>query len=93
MGARKLDDGGDAAVVEAEVGSEGRGWLDAVVGAAVLLDQPFERVVYAAGDRRVRALEDEVAQALHRHLGDDDVLAHLGGAPLVVGDLLGGRAQ
>ncbi len=46
--ARELDDGGDAAVVEAQVGGQGRGRLNAIVGASVLLDQAFQRVVDAA---------------------------------------------
>jgi hypothetical protein len=77
--ARELDDVGDSAVVEAEVGGEGRRGLDAVVGAAVLLDQAFELVVDAAGDWRVRALQDEFAQALHRLLRDETSLAFLRG--------------
>ena len=93
VGARHLDHAGDPAVVETEVGGQGRGRRDAVVRAAVLLDEPGEHVVDAARDRTIRALEDEVAQALHLLLGDDDVLAHLRDVLLVASNLLGGGIE
>ena len=90
---RQIDHAHRRRVFDPDVGGERGRRRDAVVRAAVVLDQIVQGLADRLADLGLGARQDDLAEALHRLLRANEVRPHLFEAPLVFAHLRRDRAE